>query len=148
MLTLEPGTPDNYEAALALKVRPDQEPFVAPVVNSLADAYVWRHGAIPLVARDGEAAVGFVLLYYPFEDEGTDKITLVRFMLDQQHQGRGLGPELLTATLEYARALQPRPARVKLSVVPENRHAQRLYEQFGFAGNEVEHGERVMWCDL
>jgi diamine N-acetyltransferase len=31
----------NYEAAFALSVRPDQEDLVAPVVKSLAEAYVF-----------------------------------------------------------------------------------------------------------
>ena len=64
------------------------------------------------------------------------------------HQGRGLGSHLMTATMDYAQGLQPRPARMRLSVLPANLHAQRLYERFGFAGDDIEDGERVMWCDL
>ena len=148
MLTLEPVTPENYDATLALTVAPDQASFVAPVVKSLADAWVWREGAIPLAAIEDGAVVGFVLLYYPFEAEGSDHITLVRFMVDAQHQRRGLGAALITETMDHARALVPRPSRMKLSVMPENGGAQRLYERFGFAGIEIEDDERVMWRDL
>ncbi|GAB1643882.1 hypothetical protein [Krasilnikovia sp. MM14-A1259] len=38
---LELVTPENYEAALALSVRPDQDDLVAPVAKSLAEAYVF-----------------------------------------------------------------------------------------------------------
>lgn len=148
MLMLEPVTPDNYDATLALTVAPEQESFVAPVVKSLADAWVWRDGAIPLAALEDGTVVGFVLLYYPFEAEGSDHITLVRFMVDAQHQRRGLGAALMTETMDHARGLEPSPSRMKLSVIPENEGAQRLYERFGFTGNEIEDGERVMWRDL
>jgi hypothetical protein len=40
-MRLELVTPTNYEAAFALSVRPDQEDLVAPVVKSLAEAYVF-----------------------------------------------------------------------------------------------------------
>ncbi|WP_308210490.1 hypothetical protein [Actinomadura luzonensis] len=39
-LRLAPITPANIELAIAVKVRPDQEHFVSPVVKSLAEAYV------------------------------------------------------------------------------------------------------------
>jgi diamine N-acetyltransferase len=38
-MRLEKITPDNVEAAGDLRVAPEQESFVAPVVKSLAEAY-------------------------------------------------------------------------------------------------------------
>ena len=37
---LEPITPANVEAAMAVRVRPDQERFITPVAASLAEALV------------------------------------------------------------------------------------------------------------
>lgn len=37
---LKKVTPDNVDAACRLRIRPDQEGLVAPVVRSLAEAYV------------------------------------------------------------------------------------------------------------
>jgi hypothetical protein len=45
-LRLVPITPANIEAAIAVKVHPDQERFVAPVVQSLAEAYVHPEGGL------------------------------------------------------------------------------------------------------
>jgi len=143
MVSLEPVVPDNYEAVLKLTVRPDQESFVAPVVQSLADAYVWK--GIALAAREGDEVVGFVLLY---RERPEDDIKLVRLLVDASRQGEGIGTGVLTAAMEYARAMEPRPKRMQLSVVPENATATRLYEGFGFAGNEIHDGERVMVRDL
>ncbi|MGW6159192.1 GNAT family N-acetyltransferase, partial [Streptomyces sp. NPDC055144] len=39
-LRLEAITQANFETATALEVRPDQQHLVAPVVKSLAEAYV------------------------------------------------------------------------------------------------------------
>lgn len=144
-MVLEPVTPQNYDAVLRLAVTPDQRRFVAPVVRSLADAYVW--GGPTLAAREGGAVVGFVLLF-PFAHEGRPVVNLVRFMIDAAYQGRGLGRALMAATLDYAARLDPRPTAMKLSVVPDNAVAIRLYESAGFAGEEIEDGERVMWRAL
>jgi diamine N-acetyltransferase len=40
-------TPDNFDAAIGLSVRPDQQDLVAPVVKSLAEAYLYREIAWP-----------------------------------------------------------------------------------------------------
>jgi diamine N-acetyltransferase len=49
---LEKITPANYEAALALSVRPDQQDLVEPVVKSLAEAYVFAEYAWPRLIFD------------------------------------------------------------------------------------------------
>ena len=67
MLTLETVTPQNYKETLGLLVAKDQQHLIAPVVTSLADAFVWS--ALPRVARHGDALVGFVLVF-PFERNG------------------------------------------------------------------------------
>lgn len=52
-LRLEGITPHNLEAALAVRVHPDQEHAVKPVVHSLAEAYVHRAGAAWHPGPDG-----------------------------------------------------------------------------------------------
>ncbi len=58
-LRLAEITPDNFDAAIGLKVRSDQEHFVAPVVQSLAEAYVHSDKAWPRLILDGDQVVGF-----------------------------------------------------------------------------------------
>jgi diamine N-acetyltransferase len=60
---LEKITPTNYEAALALSVRPDQEDLVDPVVKSLAEAYVFRDYAWPRLIYDRDRLVGFLMAF-------------------------------------------------------------------------------------
>ncbi len=146
VLTLVPVTSDNYGAVLRLSVARSQSELVAPVVKSLADAYVYA-GARALAAVEDQTVVGFVLLF-PFEKGGMRVMNLVRILVDKDHQGRGLGRATLEAAIELAKASEPRPSRMKLSVMPRNVHAIRLYERAGFEGHEIEDGERVMWLDL
>ncbi|GAA1423676.1 hypothetical protein GCM10009601_27290 [Streptomyces thermospinosisporus] len=58
---LEEITAENLDAALGIRVRPEQEFAVAPVVKSLAEAYVHPGVARPRLIMDGERAVGFLM---------------------------------------------------------------------------------------
>ncbi|MFD5794389.1 hypothetical protein ACFWIO_12775 [Streptomyces diastatochromogenes] len=61
---LEEITPRNLEAALAIRIRPDQEHAVEPVAHSLAEAYVHRAGlAWPRLIVDGDRPVGFLMAF-------------------------------------------------------------------------------------
>lgn len=121
----------------------EQERLVAPVVRSLSDAFVYQ-GAIAHAAYAGEGAVGFLLLY-PFEQDGRLTINVVRLMIDHQYQGQGYGRALLDAALAYIEALTPKPDRVRISTVPDNGVALRLYRSAGFEEDGVDNGEIVLW---
>jgi diamine N-acetyltransferase len=95
-LRLERVTPDNVDAAIALKVRPDQERFVSPVVKSLAEAYVHPDKAWPRLIYDGEEAVGFVMAFLdirfdPDDPEDRPRSGLWRLNIADGRQGRGYG---------------------------------------------------------
>ena len=144
MLTLEPVTPQNYRETLGLSVAKDQQHLIAPVVKSLADAFVWS--ALPRVARRGDALVGFVLVF-PFEKNGEPVVNIVRFMIEQVCQRQGLGRELMEVTLDWIRSLEPTPVRIRISTKPENERALKLYRAAGFEGAGLEDGEVALWRD-
>ncbi|MFD4999590.1 GNAT family N-acetyltransferase [Streptomyces buecherae] len=87
-------TPDNIEAALGLRVRPDQERLVAPVVKSLAEAYVHPDVAWPRLIYAGDEAVGFLMGFFDVDwtGDGTDlRSGLWRLNIAAGQQGRGYG---------------------------------------------------------
>ncbi|MBM9617587.1 GNAT family N-acetyltransferase [Streptomyces zhihengii] len=93
-LHLREITPDNFENAVALRVRPDQEHLVAPVVKSLAEAYVHPGTAWPRLICDGDEAVGFLMAFFDIDRTGggTDfRSGLWRLNIADGQQGRGLG---------------------------------------------------------
>ena len=143
MIELRPVTPENYRACIEMTVREDQRSFVAPNLNSLAEAYVYPAAEARLIYR-GDEPVGFVL-FHPIEPERpADGHCIMRFMIDQRYQRQGIARPALRAAVEFIRR-EHHVDRVRLSVVPENDHARALYRSEGFAETgELEHGELVM----
>jgi diamine N-acetyltransferase len=93
---LEEITPGNIDAALGLRVRADQEHLVAPVVKSLAEAYVYPGIAWPRLILDGDRAVGFLMGFFDIDwkgdGSGTDlRSGLWRLNIAAGEQGRGYG---------------------------------------------------------
>ena len=139
-VTLRAINRENFARCVKLEVSEEQRGFVAPNVYSVAQSKVeptYRTEAV----YDGEEMVGFVMYGYD-EEEGCH--CLARLMIDRSHQGKGYGR---AATVEVIRRLRAEPGcrQIALSVNPENRAAQALYESLGFRKTgEVSHGEEVM----
>ena len=62
-------TPDNVRAACRIDVKPEQRTFVAPVVESIAEAYVHYGTAWPRLIVDDDRVVGFVMGNFDRENE-------------------------------------------------------------------------------
>lgn len=93
-LRLERITSDNFEAAVAVRVRPDQEHAVDPVVKSLAEAYVHPRTAWPRLILDGERPVGFLMAFFDIAWDGTGadlRSGLWRLNIAADEQGKGYG---------------------------------------------------------
>ncbi|MEU1080583.1 GNAT family N-acetyltransferase [Streptomyces sp. NPDC005908] len=103
---LEELTPANLEAALALRVRPEQEFAVHPVADSLAEAYVRPRAAWPRLIVDGDRVVGFVMAFLDIDwrDDGTDiRSGLWRLNIAADEQGKGYGRFAVDAVAEELR---------------------------------------------
>jgi len=93
---LEEITDENLDAALGIQVRPDQAHLVAPVVKSLAEAYVHAGIAWPRLILDGDRAVGFLMAFFGIEfspngDRPEPRSGLWRLNVAAGEQGRGCG---------------------------------------------------------
>jgi diamine N-acetyltransferase len=87
-------TPGNLDAALGIRVRPDQEHAVAPVVKSLAEAWVHPGIAWPRLIVDGDRPVGFLMAFLDidwYEDGSVRRSGLWRLNIAAGEQGRGYG---------------------------------------------------------
>ncbi|WP_410813719.1 GNAT family N-acetyltransferase [Micromonospora sp. 067-2] len=95
-MRLERVTPKNYESALALSVRPDQNDLVAPVVKSLAEAYVFPDHAWPRLIYDRDRLVGFLMGFFdlpwdPDRHPDDRRSGLWRLNIAADAQGSGYG---------------------------------------------------------
>ncbi|MGA5139257.1 GNAT family N-acetyltransferase [Streptomyces azureus] len=91
---LEEITAGNLDTALGIRVRPDQEHAVSPVVKSLAEAYVHPGVAWPRLIVDGDRPVGFLMAFFGidwYEDGSVLRSGLWRLNIAACEQGRGYG---------------------------------------------------------
>lgn len=145
MIILKEITNKNIWDVCKLKVRKDQENFVAWNIESLAEAYATRNegnNALPLAVYDNEQLIGFVMIGKGTvgEEEESDTIKnnycLWRFMIDAQYQGKGYAPQILDEVMKLVRTYPYGPAEyIWLSYEPENTHGKNVYMKYGFREN-------------
>ena len=136
-------TPKNYESAQSLAVSPDQEKFVASVQKTLADAYVWKDSVFRL-AYNNDCAVGY-LLVFPYQSNQLNYVNIARIAIDQSFQGKGLGRSLLKKTIRWIESFDPMVDVIRISTLPHNATALKLYKSEGFIEKGIEEGEVALY---
>jgi len=138
----------NWRAVIQLKVRDDQTGFVASNMKSLVQSQFDDElkGKVKTQGiYDDETLVGFIM--YGQDDDDPDDETgtlwIIRFMIGADFQGKGYGRAGMQHLINIARQ-QPETQRVRLSYVPDNAGAQKLYAICGF----VEEGIHEEWGEM
>lgn len=129
----------NWEQCCCLEVAENQCNFVAPNAFSLAQA-AYEPDCHPLAICCGETMVGFLMWDY---DDELGVWEMCRLMVDQKHQGKGIGTAAVQKLLEFIRG---RFGHIMFytSAEPENSVAIGLYEKMGFRKNGRIVDEEVM----
>ena len=96
LIEFRPISLDNLDVVIALEVRADQTHLVADNLYSIAQAGLDPSGWCRAAYLDGEP-VGFFLVK---ELESGTRMYLCRFMVDQHHQGKGLGRRIMRQLLD------------------------------------------------
>ena len=155
MLRLEKVNAKNVWKILKLHVSKEQEDFVAPNDMSIIEAYIAVSGggyAFPFGIYDDDVPVGFLMIGFDVDDSYEDppqiaygNYSIWRFMIDEKYQHRGYGREALELALDFIRTFPCGEAEYcYLSYEPENEHAKKLYQEFGFEENgEMDEDEIV-----
>lgn len=135
MPELRSVTKENWEALIDLKVRADQENFVASNLYSIAQAqfgeeFEGHWDLHPFGIYDGDTPVGFLMYGYNFSHP-TQQAFIIRLMVDKKFQGKGYGRFGMEKILEVFRA-DERIKVVGISYEPENEAARKLYAGLGF----------------
>lgn len=133
-IQLKPVTRENWEEALALKVRSEQEPFVPSVAVSLAKVYIKPDGDeveyLPFAIYAEGEMVGFIMHAYVEQTE--DMFWINGFIIDEKHQGKGYGKAALTEMISWIENRFPASRETRLTVHQNNRHASTIYEGLGY----------------
>jgi diamine N-acetyltransferase len=147
---LEEITPRNLAAALGVRVRPDQEFAVSPVVKSLAEAYVHPDAAWPRLIVDAGRPVGFLMAFFDidwFEDGSVRRSGLWRLNIAAGEQGRGYGRFAVESVAAELRRRGTKEFYVSWHLGPAG--PEPFYRKLGFWPNgETVEGERVAVLDL
>ena len=148
-LSLRPVTKDNWRTLAKLKVREDQNHFVASNVYSIAEAQFgtdeddgthWN--LYPFGIYDHETPVGFLMYGYNF-DYKEYQAFILRLMIDENQQAKGYGAFGMKKMLEIFRA-DERIRAAGISYEPNNEVARKLYERLGFMETgQILEGEAV-----
>lgn len=140
-LRLEEITPKNLEAALGIRVRPDQEFAADPVADSLAEAYVHPGKAWPRLIMDGDRAVGFLMAFLDIDwhDDGSAvRSGLWRLNIAAEEQGKGYGRFAVESVAEELRRRGAREFYVTWK--PGDNGPEGFYLGLGFRKNGEDAG--------
>ncbi|MGW2033663.1 MULTISPECIES: GNAT family N-acetyltransferase [Streptomyces] len=143
---LEEVTPRNFDTAVALRVRPDQEHAVSPVVRSLAEAYVHPAGvAWPRLIVDGARTTGFLMAFFDIDWHGDGSVRrsgLWRLNIAAGEQGRGYGRFAVDAVAAEIR--RRGGTRMYVSWHPGPHGPEEFYLRLGFRKNGETSGDQTV----
>lgn len=128
MLTLKAVTKDNWEEVARLKPKPEQEPFMASNLYSIAEARYLESFVIKAI-YDEEAMIGFTMFGLD-PDDGNDWI--YRFMIVGRFQQQGYGYHAMLLVIDEITKCGNRTEMIMLGYKPENEQARRFYAKLGF----------------
>lgn len=137
-LKLQELNHDNFYSVCQLSVKPEQQGHVDSNAISMAEAnfsdHAWMRGIYL-----NEEPVGFVMVEVRPE---ANKFYLWRFMIDQHHQGLGLGRSAVQLLASELKSIF-NASELSTSVVPAETGPQKFYESLGFqsTGNYIEDRE-------
>ena len=148
---LEEITPGNFEAATGIKVRPEQEFAVSPVMQSLAEAYVHPAGvAWPRLIVDDDRPVGFLMAFFAIDwkaDGTLFRSGLWRLNIAAGEQGRGYGRFAVESVAAEIRRRGDKELYVTWHAGPDG--PENFYLRLGFRPNgETSGGETVGVLEL
>jgi diamine N-acetyltransferase len=148
----EPVTAENVDAAIGIEVAANQRRLVAPVVKSLAEAYVHPTHAWPRLILDGDRPVGFLMAFldiaWPVDGGGHEvRSGLWRLNIAEAEQGRGYGRFAVRTVAEEVR--RRGGSRVYVTWEPGEDGPEGFYLGLGFRRTgEVSGGQTVGVLDL
>ncbi|HUT82026.1 MAG TPA: GNAT family N-acetyltransferase [Candidatus Bathyarchaeia archaeon] len=133
-------TEENWIDAIKLKVKKEQEGFVASNAISLAQSKFHPFLECYGIFAD-EKMIGFSALGINPED---NKLWIARHMIDENSQGQGYGKKGLKAVIEFMNE-KFKPKEILLDVEENNEIATKLYVKAGFKPTGEKHGNSPIY---
>ena len=133
-------TGENWFEAVKLRVKKEQENFVASNAVSLAQSKFQSFLECYGIYSEDEM-VGFSAVA---QNPADKTVWIVRHMIDAKHQGKGYGKAGLKKMIKYLRD-KISCSEIYLDVEPENEVATNLYKIAGFKITDKKHGKSPVY---
>ena len=145
-INLREITAETLRPILRLKVKSEQEQYVASNAVSIAQAYFHRENAWFRAIYADETPVGFLMLD---DRESEASYFLWRFMIDAKYQKFGFGKRAIELLIEHVKT-RPNAKELGVSCVPDGDGSPcPFYEKLGFVyTGEKDEDELVMKLKL
>ncbi len=130
MLTLQPILEHNFLDALALRIREEQQGFVASATGILARAYAYRRSRSRCRGIYAETRMVGLALVCDLDGEPAC-YHLMELLISKESQGRGYGSAAVKLLLDECRR-EGKYRTVEVCVKAENSVALHVYEKAGF----------------
>jgi len=124
-------TPDNWREVNSLKVKTDQEKYVANNIAILARAFAYRldNSQVHVICAD-DAPIGLIMQRdYKFENKLI--CILDQVMIDASYQGKGFGKKAMELWLSMIKS-DSKYDSIKLCFKDGDIIAEKMYESLGF----------------
>ncbi len=139
-MSLKEITAENWITAIKLKVKKEQEGFVASNAISIAQSKFMSFLECYGIYVD-EEMVGFSALGKNPDD---DTLWIVRHMIDENYQGKGYGKAGLKTVIDFM-IEKFKPIEIFLDVEENNEIATKLYLKAGFKATGEKHGNSPIY---
>ena len=144
---VKPVTGADVVPLESVKVRPDQDKFVAPNPITIAQARFEGEGAYDFVLWDGETRVGLIAVIdmgvYPDRDPEDDPeaIYVWRLLVGAEFQGKGYGRKAMAWAEDWAQTRGR--SKIQIQAVEENVATIAIYEHLGYRRTGVVVGKEI-----
>ncbi|WP_152658241.1 N-acetyltransferase [Oceanobacillus sp. CFH 90083] len=129
---IEEVNKENWREIAALEVAENQKDFMESVSFCLAESFIERL-TTSLGLYDNQQPVGYAMVGFYFDKKRS--IWFDRFMIDRHFQGQGYANQFIPLIEKYIKEHYDVQI-IRLSFVPGNSQAERLYKKHGFIRTE------------
>ena len=133
-ITIKEVNGTNWYECCNLQITEGQQQFLEPNAISILQAK-FEPTLKPYAIYLDETMVGFLMFNSILEELGA--YWIYRIMVDQQHQGKGVGKRATQLMISEIEKL-PSAKRIVVGYHPDNKNAHKLYEGLGF----IDYGDR------
>lgn len=141
-VTLREVTRENWLDVIRLEITKKQEEYVALNSESIAESHFYPHYVNKAIYLE-EEVVGFLQYYQELEEGLPDEFYIAQFMVDVNHQGKGIGKIATKLAIEEISQL-PECKVITILYMPGHHAMRKFYSNFGFVVTEEDEEDGVV----